>query len=186
MNVLSREHVAALRARLDRAVALSDALPTALANVRTSDGCWWRFYSGTWPGQGVGWWNSASPWKVHWQRFLPRGLFSFAEDVFGKQLVVIAGREEAFLLDHENAECHTLYVSPVELLPSVADSGIGWIDFYANGSLKVVREFGAVPEDGHLHWTTPLFLGGAVARDNVTLVPRDPHHVGHAKLWAQV
>jgi hypothetical protein len=182
---LSHEHVAALRAQLDRGTLLSAALPSALGRVRTSDGLW-RFYSDIWPGQGLEWWNSESPWKIHWQRFLPQGLFSFAEDVFGNQLVVIAGYEEVYLLNHENAEGHTLYVNPVELLSSVVESGIDWIDFYANGSLRIAREFGVVPEGSHLHWTAPLILGGSVTCDNLSVVPRDQHHIGHAKLWAQI
>jgi hypothetical protein len=185
MSVLSHEHIVALRAQLDMGIAARSAVPEALGTARTADGLW-RFYSGSWPGQGIEWWNSASPWKDHWNRFLPPGLFSFAEDVFGNQLVVIDGREEVYLLNHENAEGHTLYVGPVELLSTVVESGIDWIDFYADGSLRLARGFGAVPEDSHLHWTTPLILGGAVARDNLSVVPRDQHHVGHAKLWAQV
>ena len=63
---------------------------------------------------------------------------------------------------------------------------IDWIDFYSDGSLQIARGFGVVPEDSHLHWTTPLVLGGSVNLANLGIVPRDKHHVGHAKLWAQV
>lgn len=185
MISLSSEHIAALRAQLDRGIAPNKGLPSALGATQTADGLW-RFYSDSWPGQGIGWWNSESPWRLHWGRFLPLGLFSFAEDVFGNQLVNIAGRSEVYLLNHENAECHSLYVNPGELLSTVTGSGIDWIDFYSDGSLQVARGFGVVPEDSHLHWTTPLVFGGSVNLANLSIVPRDKHHVGHAKLWAQV
>jgi hypothetical protein len=185
MKALSHEHIVGLRAQLDRGVALNIALPSALEATQTAGGLW-RFYSSSWPGQGINWWNSDSPWRVHWQRFLPQSLFSFAEDVFGNQLFVIPGRDEAYLLNHENAECHGLHVGPSDLLSNVLESGIDWIDFYGDGSLQVARDFGAVPDDSNLHWTTPLILGGSVWRANVSIVPRDQHHVGHAKLWAQI
>ena len=185
MSVLSHAQVAALREQLDRGVAAHAALPSALGGARTADGLW-RFYSDAWPGRGIDWWNSASPWKVHWQWFLPPGLFSFAEDVFGNQLVLVPGRAEPYLLDHENAEVHSLYAGPVELLSSVIESGLDWIDFYSDGSLRPAREFGAIAEDDHLHWTQPLALGGPATRANLSVLPRDEHHVGHAKLWAQL
>lgn len=185
MSELSHAHIAVLRDQVNRGIALRAALPAALSGVRTAES-FWKFYSVSWPGNGIDWWNSTSPWKTHWQRFLPQGLFSFAEDIFGNQLVVMNDREEVFLLNHENAVCHSLYLSPVELLSSVVESGIDWNDPYANGCVQVAREFGDVPEHSHLHWTTPLILGGSVTRENLSVVPRDQHHVGHAKLWAQI
>jgi hypothetical protein len=185
MSLLSHEHVAALRAQLANGVAPNTALPAALGTSRNADGLW-RFYSGGWPGQGIDWWNAASPWKAHWSRFLPQGIFTFAEDLFGNQLAFIAGRDAVYLLNHESGGGYVLGASSVELLSRVVESGLDWIDFYADGSLQVARGFGVVPEDSHLHWTTPLILGGAVAPDNLAIVPRDRHHVGHAKLWAQI
>jgi hypothetical protein len=185
MISLSVDHVAALRAYLGQGMPISDALPLALGYTQTIDSVW-RCYSGSWPGQGIAWWNTESPWRLQWVRFLPQGLFSFAEDVFGNQLVIVTGRSEAYILDHETSECHSLHVAPVDLLSTVMDFGLDWIDFYADGSLQVAREFGVIPEDSHLHWNQPLILGGAVNCTNVSVVPRDQHHVGHAKLWTQI
>jgi hypothetical protein len=185
MAALSREHIAALRAQLDRGVPSNIAVPSAVGGTQTAEGLW-RLYSGSWPGKGIDWWNSESPWRVHWQRFLPQSLFSIAEDIFGNQLIVIPGRDAVYLLNHETSECHSLYVCPFELLSSVLETGIDWIDFYTDGSLQVARDFGPIPDDSHLHWTTPLTLGGPVTRANISLVPRDQHHAGHAKLWAQM
>jgi hypothetical protein len=127
-----------------------------------------------------------SPWKSQWKPFLPAGTFSFGEDVFGNQLALASGRDNILLWNHENSECHDLLVSPQELVRMAAESGIDWIDFYSDGSLVVARECGPVPLDAHLHWTTPLIFGCRVSRDNISLVEREPHLVGHAKLWSQV
>ncbi len=134
---------------------------------------------------GIAGWNSRA-WKPLWQSFLPTGLFCFGEDVFGSQLAVVEGFKNAVLWNHENGECFNLLVSPCELLRTVLGSGLDWIDFYSEGSLAVARLYGAVPLDSHLHWTTPLILGGRVSRDNLTVVEREQHLAGHAKLWSQV
>lgn len=161
------------------------AFPQSIGGTSLCDGIW-RFFSDSWPQGGITGWNVGSSWKSHWQSFLPSGLFSFGEDVFGNQLVLVGGCDNVLLWNHENGECHDLFVGPCELLRTVVESGMDWIDFYCDGSLAVARQHGAVPLDMHLHWTTPLILGGQVSRDNISLVQREPHLVGHAKLWSQV
>lgn len=146
----------------------------------------WRFFSDSWPRGGITGWNVGSSWKCGWQPFLPSGLFSFGEDVFGNQLVLVSGYDKAFLWNHENGQRNDLFVKPSELLKIALDSGVDWVDFYSDGSLAVASDYGAVPLDMHLHWTTPLILGGEVSRANLCLVERESHLVGHAKLWAQV
>jgi hypothetical protein len=162
-----------------------NAFSQAIGGTSLSD-CIWRFYSESWPNRGILVWNSGSPWKFEWQRFLPSGLFAFGEDVFGNQLVLVNGCDNALLWNHENGECHDLLVRPCELLRTALESGIDWIDFYCDGSLNVARQYGPVPLSMHLHWTTPLILGGQVAADNLSLVERESHLVGHAKVWSEI
>lgn len=118
--------------------------------------------------------------------FLPTGLFSFGEDVFGNQLTVVRGEENVRLWNHENGAFIDLVLAPAELLSTIVESGIDWIDLYDNGSIEVARKYGRVPDNSHLHWTTPLVLGGAISLENLSLVERERHLVGHAKLWFQV
>ena len=185
MTPLSLEHLARLDELVSGGMALPAAFPEAVGGTAVCDGIW-RFYSDSWPQGGIAGWNRGSSWKSHWQQFLPPSLFAFGEDVFGNQLVFINGIENTVLWNHENGECFDLLVAPCELLRTALDSGIDWIDFYSDGSLAIARQYGAVPLDMHLHWTTPLILGGQVNRDNLNLVQREPHLVGHAKLWSQV
>ena len=91
-----------------------------------------------------------------------------------------------FLWDHESGECYDLLVGPSELLRTALESGIDWIDFYSNGSLSIARQYGVVPLDVHLHWITPLILGGQASLQNTTLRERDSHLVGHAQSSSQV
>jgi hypothetical protein len=161
------------------------AFPQAIGGTSVCDSIW-RFFSDSWPQGGILGWNVGSSWKSHWQPFLPSGLFSFGEDVFGNQLVLVNGCDNALLWDHENGECCDLLVGPCELLRTALESGIAWIDFYSDGSLAIARQFGAVPIDMHLDWTTPLILNGRVSRDNVSLLERELHLVGHAQIWSQL
>jgi hypothetical protein len=185
MTPLSLQHIT----RLDKLLASGTtglvAFPQAIGGTCVCDGIW-RFFSNSWPQGGISGWNIGSSWKSDWQPFLPSGLFSFGEDVFGNQLALIDGSHNALLWNHENGECCDLLVGPCELLRATAESGIDWVDFYSDGSLAVARRYGAVPLDMHLHWTTPIILGGKVAPDNVSLVQRESHLAGHAKLWSQV
>lgn len=169
-------------AQLERSLANTPptlAFAQSIGNTHLAEGLW-RFYSASWPA-GV-----QSPWRSHWLPFLPGGFFSFGEDVFGNQLAVVDGCENMLLWDHENGELHDLFVTPPELLSTALQSGIDWIDFYSDGSLSVARQHGPVPLDQHLHWTTPLILGGSVSRENLCLVERESHLMGHAQLWSQI
>lgn len=185
MTPLSLQHLSRLDEILADGTAPQFALPQAIGGTLACDDIW-RFFSDSWPPGGVSHWNIGSSWKSHWQAFLPRGLFSFGEDVFGNQLVLVNGYEHVYILDHECGKCYDLLLGPSNLLHVALESGIDWIDFYSNGSLDVARRDGAVPLDMHLDWTTPLILGGQVSRDNATLLERDSHLVGHAQIWSQV
>lgn len=185
MTTLLSERLAELERLLAKGASSAEALPGAIGGSFISGGIW-RFFSDSWPEHGISYWNTASAWKQHWQPFLPDGVFSFGEDIFGNQLVLVGNFANVMLWNHENGEFHDLLVGPCELLKTVAASGIDWIDHYSDGSLSVARQCGAVPLEMHLHWTTPLILGGQVSMDNVSVAPREPHLVGHAKLWQQI
>ncbi len=185
MTPLSLQHLVRLDELLAGGTAPPAAFPQAVGGTSVSDGIW-RFFSNSWPLGGISGWNVGSSWKSYWQPFLPSGLFSFGEDVFGNQLILANGCDNALLWNHENGECFDLLVGPCELLRTALESGIDWIDFYSDGSLTVAKQYGAVSLEMHLHWTTPLVLGGQVSRDNISLVQRELHLVGHARLWSQV
>ena len=161
------------------------ALPQAIGGTTVCDGIW-RFFSNSWPQGGISGWNFGSSWKSHWEPFLPLGFFSFGEDVFGNQLVLVKSCDNALLWNHENGECCDLLVGPSDLMRTALDNGIDWIDFYRDGSLVIARQYGPVPLNMHLDWITPLILNGRVAHDNVSLLERDLHLVGHSQIWSQV
>jgi hypothetical protein len=185
MTSLSKENLHLLRKELTTSVDPSNALRDSVGGRELCDGLW-RLFSDSFPSGGTRYWNETSPWRVSWGHFLAPELYSFGEDVFGNQLVLLPQHEEAYLWNHENGECHDLLVSPLELLETVFENGLEWIDFYGDGSLSIARRYGQVPTNSHLHWTTPLILGGQVSFENVSLVERETHLVGHAKLWFQV
>jgi hypothetical protein len=182
MTELSQAHVVSLDRLLTSGASLPTAFSQSIGGTYVS-GMIWRFFSDSWPEGGIAGWNDETGWKVHWAGQLPTQMFSFGEDLFGNQLALAKNIKNVLLWDHETGECHDLFVAPCELLKTVIASGIDWVDFYSNGSLAIAREYGDVPLDMHLHWTTPLFLGGAVTLANVSLVPRQPHLIGHGKLW---
>jgi hypothetical protein len=185
MTPLSLQHLARFDEFVASGMTTAVAFPKAIGGTCVCDGIW-RFFSDSWPKGGISRWNTESLWKLQWQPFLPRDLFSFGEDAFGNQLVLVSGHENVLLWNHENGHCHDLLVGPCELLRTALDSGIDWIDFYSDGSLALARQHSSVPLDSHLHWTTPLILGGQVSPENISLVQREPHLAGHAQLWSQV
>ena len=165
--------------------ALDAAIANTIGGTCVALGLW-RFFSHQHPTGGVERWNDESGLKSAWTSFLPKEMHCFGEDVFGNQLVLVRGHDNAFLWSHEDAEMCDLFVGPVELIETVVSSGIQWIDFYGDGSLDVAASFGLPPIDSHLHWTMPRILGGGASLDNLSVVERTSHLVGHGKLWAQV
>jgi hypothetical protein len=185
MIELSATHIRLLQEAIAGGASLETTLPVSVGNTVAGGGLW-RFFSDTFPRRGSRWWNESSGWREHWKPFLPAGLFSFGEDVFGNQLILVRGEENVRLWNHEDGALIDLLLAPAELLSTVTESGIDWIDFYDNGSLEVARKYGGIADDSHLHWTTPLILRGAVSLENLSVLERDKHLVGHAKLWFQV
>jgi hypothetical protein len=98
MTPLLAEHVATLNELTLEGMVATRALPRSVGGTQACEGLW-RFFSDSWPVGGAEAWNSTSSWKTAWQPYLPQGLFSFGEDVFGNQLVVVNRRENVFLLE---------------------------------------------------------------------------------------
>jgi hypothetical protein len=174
-----------LRQELGASVPLHDVLPRVIGETQVGGGLW-RFFSERYPDGGVIRWNSDSSWKQEW-KLQPTQFYSFGEDLFGNQLVIQSGVENVHLWNHEDGSIIDLLLDPVTLLETSVESGIEWIDFYGDGSLKIAeRRIMDVPAECHLHWTTPLILGGHVSTENTSVVERNMHLVGHAKLWARL
>src|SRR5258708_38942164 len=133
MTPLSFQQVSRLEQLLASGTTPPVAFPQALGGTSVCDSIW-KFFSDSWPQGGISGWNTGSSWKTHWQPFLPSGLFSFGEDVFGNQLVLVSGCENALLWNHENGECHDLFVGRCELVRTAVDRDFVWIDFYYDPS----------------------------------------------------
>jgi hypothetical protein len=143
----------------------------------------WRIFSSNFPAGGPEAVNAA-PWRQLWR--VP-AFHPFGEDVFGNVLVLMPGLPNAHLVDHECGDVHDLQLDPVTLIEVCATDGIGWLDPYASGALEVAEaEVGTLLPDHHLHWVTPLILGGKPERGNVIALPRGQHMRGHAELWKQI
>jgi hypothetical protein len=184
MTNLSTSDCARLR-QLSEAIPLSAALASALADTQIANGLW-RFFSKHYPTGGVAKWNEGAIWKEAWSLHTNQ-IYAFGEDILGNQLIVQPGEANTFLWNHENGEIVDLLLDPVTLIETVAESGLGWIDFYNNGSLQIAeRKLPDTPLECHQHWTTPLILGGQINEMNISIVERAMHLIGHAKLWKQL
>lgn len=183
MNTLTSAQVARLKAMLSHGASTREALPACVGGTTVGNGLW-RFFSETLPQCGVARWNEE--WCAAWG--IPKeNAFTFGEDAFGNQLILTTSGNTVYVCDHENGSCFDLELGMVDLLESVVQHGLSWIDFYSNGSLEVAQALLAgVTWEQHLHWTQPLILGGAITSSNVSIVDRFTHLSGHAQLWKQV
>lgn len=177
--------LASLRTRASAGTPIYSALAMEVGGCEVSSGIW-RIFSETYPGDGVWWWNTKSAWRLQWNDLLPVDLFAFGEDVFGNQIVGTKGGAASSLWNHENGELCDLCVDPITLLETVARDGVDWIDAYTAEMTAVARRFVPLSRGSHLHWTRPLILGGNIDAGNITIVAREPHLVGHARLWRQI
>jgi hypothetical protein len=185
MRNLLLEDCLRLRDELRMSIPMAEALSKSVGETQVMDGVW-RFFSTHYPKGGVNEWNSSAEWKREWE-FSPTLYHAFGEDLFGNQLILRSNFENVYLWNHEDGSVVDLLLDPATLLEAVAQSGINWIDFYNDGSLKIAQaRLMDVPAECHLHWTTPLILGGKVNVENTTVVERSMHLVGHAKLWRQL
>lgn len=184
MKNLTRENCECLRRELSLG-SEAEALLKCVPDTQVADGLW-RLFSSTFPVGGVREWNSCCKWKTEWGlQSIP--IYAFGEDIFGNQLVLQPNVENVKLWNHETGNLEDMLLDLPNLLETVCESGIDWIDFYADGSLKIAeRRKADVPLECHLHWTTPLMLGGGITIENTSIVERTMHLVGHAKLWRQI
>jgi hypothetical protein len=185
MRNLSSEGCLRLCDELNRKIPLAEALSTSVGGIHAAGGLW-RFFSAHYPKGGFAEWNSNAAWKREWG-FAPSPFHAFGEDLFGNQLILRPGFENVHLWNHEDGSVADLLLDAATLLEAVVQNGLGWIDFYSDGSLKIAQtRLMDVPAECHLHWTTPLILGGNVSVENTTVVERSMHLVGHAKLWMRL
>lgn len=172
---------------LAKTVASGTRRDAALAETiggRDVCGGFWRFYSTSWPVGGAHQWNVFI--QETWREFLPPGLWSFGEDILGNQLVLMPDDPYVFLWNHENGELNDLSVGPFDLLSCVIENGVAWVDFYHGEQFEVCKCLAPFSRDMHLHWVTPLVLGGAINVQNLQSLERDLHIKGHAELWSQI
>lgn len=183
VSTLTNDQVARLEAMLSQGVAGREAIPVSVGGVTLENGLW-RVFSEACPKCGVSRWNKE--WCAAWG--IPEeNAFTFGEDAFGNQLILTANGNTAHICDHEDGSCFDLELGVVDLLESIVQHGLSWIDFYSNGSLDVAQErVAGLTWEQHLHWTQPLILGGAIAPSNVSVVDRFAHLAGHAQLWRQI
>lgn len=147
----------------------------------------WRFFGQDFPiAGGISGWNAAHQWKDAWQ-IDADNVTAIGEDVFGNQLILMRNDTIAKLWDHESGEICDLLLDISELLTVVLREGLRWIDHYHNSSLDAAISFGVpAPLESHLHWRTPLVLGGPPIANNIALVERSAHLRSHAALWSRI
>jgi len=185
MRDLRRDHIVQCREAVGRGTRVAESLVKYVGGHQLASGLW-RLFSGTFPPGGAMTWNSPEIWKGAWG-LSADAFFAFGEDLFGNQLVIPAGGDVAMIWNHESGELADLVLGPIELLDTCLDSGLGWIEFYTPAMLEVGRvQLPEVPNDSHLHWTTPLILGGSVLPSNTSVVERRQHLEGHAALHRQI
>jgi|ERR1044071_442265 hypothetical protein len=185
MKIACSQDCLELRKKLGESVPLCDALAETVGGCHASGGIW-RFFSEAYPEGGVWKWNCGSGWKSEWE-IQQEDFYAFGEDIFGNQIVVQPKLEQGLLWNHESGEMVDLLLDPVTPIETVIESGLDWIDFYNNGSLRVAeKKIMDIPPECDLHWTTPLILGGQVDSANTSIVERTSHLIGHAKLWKQL
>jgi hypothetical protein len=184
MNI-NKEHASNIKERFADGISANEILSAINDDLVVENGLW-RFYSGSWPIGGIKAWNrSESPWRLEWRDSLSQDAIAFGEDIFGNQLI-INKNNDVYFLNHENFLAENLYCSFGDLFQIIEKNGIDWISHYEDGSLGIARKFDSVTRDFHIHWRTPLILGGQANEANVSFVQREPHLVGHAKLWKQI
>jgi hypothetical protein len=175
-----------LETRLRQGDDLRDALRGELGGVATAGGLW-RIFSEKQPDGGVIAWNAEqSPWRIAWSGQLAP-FYAFGEDVFGNQLALRDPKPDApvALWDHETGTLTDLGLDALTLLRAVDEAGLDWLEPYPTEALQLGLQL-AVPPNDHLHWVTPLALGGKTVAANACRLPRVQHLVGHAALWAQI
>lgn len=162
--------------------SLEEAIASNLGGLTMCDGRW-RFYQDS-PSE-----PSSRTWTNFWEQawgMVPKSTLHIGEDVFGNQISVNESSHETYICNHENNIYSEIGLKVVDLVNAVAKHGLFWIDFYNDGSLDIVEHLPKISIVQHFHWVHPLVLGGRVDLNNVCIIERIPHIIGHAKLWRSI
>lgn len=165
-------------------VPLAEVVPGVLGGISVDGGLWRIFGSNDLGMLSLERWNEQSLWKHAWNGFA--SLTFWGEDIFGNQVLLDAAAK-VFLWNHESAAIIETGFDLLTVLETSLTHGLGWLDFYGDGSYSVAKDRGVeLPTDSHLHWIQPRILGGQAVTKNVTFVERVQHLIGHGQLWLQV
>jgi hypothetical protein len=184
MTSLTPHDIGNLKDGLATGRPLSEVV-TTVVDGRLVDNGFWRFFGFNELGPlSLAEWNGPTLWKHAWRGLAD--LTFWGEDVFGNQLLLDTNGN-VILWDHENASTTATGFDLVTVLDTSLTYGLGWLDFYSDGSYLLAKDRQVeLPIGSHWHWIQPLILGGQVAAKNMTAVERVPHLIGHAQLWLQV
>lgn len=184
MKCLTADDVDELKRRTSAGEPWTEVAPSVLGGTLADDG-FWRFFGSPELGLlSLTEWNAPDLWKHAW-----RGLASltfWGEDVFGNQ-ILLDGEGKVFLWNHENASAIETGFDLPTVLETCLGHGLGWIDFYSDGSYLLAkdRQIG-LPIGSHWHWIQPRIMGGQATATNLTPIERVKHLIAHGQLWLQV
>ena len=184
MEGLTAGVVEEVKKRTAAGVPLADVVPGVLGGIVIDGGFWRIFGSNDLGTLSLARWNEPTLWKYAWNG--SASPIFWGEAVFGNQMLLDA-RGSVFLWNHENASIIEIGFDLVTVLETSLTHGLGWLDFYGDGSYSVAKDReGDLPIESHLHWVQPRILGGKAVPKNVTLVERVQHLIGHGELWSQL
>jgi hypothetical protein len=170
-----------LQHALETGAPMAVAVSSALGGL-TLDGIV-RFFGADCPPGGVDAWNRAA-WRAEWA--LGGDVRCLGEDCFGNQLLCPSSDVVAWW-NHETGDTYDLEVDVVTLVSVGIDSGVRWLDCYRDIDFSSVESLvKALSMREHLHWVTPLVLGGDRNATNLQAVERNAHMTGHAELWRKI
>jgi len=185
MKVLQETRIDDLKHRLIEDNARPSALAATVGDASLCDGLIRLFSAGYPQNLGVNGWNDSEGWRATWPSVSVE--YFFGEDVWGNQLTITDGSPNVFLWGHEDASMFDTALEVVDFLEALLKYGLIWTDYYSEEMLRIGKtNLSNVTDESHLHWITPLILGGTVVQENVSVVPRVPHLTGHGKLWQQI
>jgi hypothetical protein len=164
---------------------LGEVVPSILDHI-TLDHGFWRFFGSSNDSDPYSHaaWNAPDLWKHAWQGLASRTFWG--EDLFGNQ-ILLDNQANVFLWDHENASISQTDLDLLTILETSLQHGLGWLDFYADGSHALVKNRQAeLPIDSHWHWIDPKILGGPITLANLSPILRVQHMTAHGQIWMQL
>jgi hypothetical protein len=184
MKILTDNHVDVLKEKIAIGASWIEVVPNVLGGTLLDNGFWRIFGSNELGLFSLRDWNAPNVWKHAWGEFA--SLTFWGEDVFGNQ-ILLDGEGKVFLWSHENAATVATGFDLVTILETCVKHGLGWIDFYSDGSYSIVKDrLSELSLQSHWHWIQPQIMGGQVTSKNLTCVERVQHMIGHGKLWLQI